>query len=168
MTTQSIILTICAGFVAFGLLLFLAQFLSRKLRVNSETETGIKPSFAINVGSIIIFGCILFAKALPMIPEGFGVQWRQYSESFVLDAFQFTATIIGFTFLWIVVQYYISNTLLPILLGKRDEVIEMERDNFSFFLIKAFLLIGLSMMFSNALEDFLRLFMPVLDIPFYH
>lgn len=168
MKTQSIALTIFSGLIAFGLLLFFIQILTRKLRGISESETGLKLSFTVHIGGMLISCGLLFAKAIPLIPEAFEIQWAMYKESYVLEALQLVAAIIGFCFLWLGIIYFIVNAMAAIILGKRDEVIEMERDNVSYFLSRALVLMTLAMIGASVLESFLRLFMPVLDVPFYH
>lgn len=168
MKTQSIALTIASGVVAFGFLIFLIKILSRKFRLHSETDSGTKLSYGIHISGILIGGALICAKALPLIPEGFEIQWNQHNESFILDAFQFVATILGFSLVWIAVAYFIVQAFTSILFGPRQEAIEMERDNFSFFASKAVAFIGLSIIAGSVIESFLRLFMPVPDVPFYH
>lgn len=168
MKTQSILLTTATSLVVFGLLLLLIRFLGRKLRPVSENQEGLKTSYAIYSGSLLISGAILFLRALPLIPEGFEIQWNIYSESYVIEALQFVATLTGFTFLWLLCVVFISRFLTPVILGDRTDTIEMERDNAPYFIVNGLSVIGLSLIAASVIEIFLRIFMPVMDTPYYH
>ncbi|RZJ68707.1 MAG: hypothetical protein EOO50_00575 [Flavobacterium sp.] len=168
MKTQSIALTIVSGLIVFGFLFFLIKIFSRKFKTITETESETKISYSLYTFGILIGGCILFSKAIPLIPQGFEIQWNQHQESFVLEALEFVATVIGFSFLWLGVIHFSVDALTFVIMGKRDEKIEMERNNFSFFLTKSIAFVGLSILASSIIENFLRLFMPTLDMPFYN
>ncbi|UMY64358.1 MULTISPECIES: hypothetical protein [unclassified Flavobacterium] len=167
MKTQSIIVTLITAIVSFILLLYLIQLLSRKYRDLLETEEGTRPAFTAHFTGLLVSGALLLAKVLPLVPEGFGVLWSQYNRSFVFETMQLIATLTGFTFFWIITLYFLNTALLGIILGKRNERIEMERNNTSFFWIKGTCLFGFSLVAASVLEPFLRQFLPELDVPLY-
>jgi len=168
MKTQSIIITILTGIISFGLLIFLARMLTRRLNLVRETETGLKLSYPIHVGSIVVSGCLLLAISIPLVSQGFDIMWNLYDRSYVFEFVQFAATILGFSFLWLTILYYLNRALMSVALGKRDDAIEMERDNFALFLCWALSLIGLAILGCEMLKPFLMMFIPEIEVPFYH
>ena len=74
----------------------------------------------------------------------------------------------GLGVVWFVVWFYIANLLAVIIVGKRIDSNEMEADNRSYFLIKGFLVIGFMLCLLPIFETLLRVFMPSVEIPFYH
>jgi hypothetical protein len=50
----------------------------------------------------------------------------------------------------------------------RKEIKEMENDNISYFILKSILIIGSTIALLPAFESLLKLFLPIIQTPFYH
>ncbi|RYE53699.1 MAG: hypothetical protein EOP48_13845 [Sphingobacteriales bacterium] len=168
MKTQSILLTIFTGFIGFGLVIFLIRLISAKVRPVMQDEKGVRLSYGIHAAGFLVSGCLLMANAIPVISQGFEIMWTTYDRSFVLEAIEFIATIVGFSLAALVVFYYTNVGLASLLFGNANIAIEVERDNYPFFIYLSAALVGLTILGVEVMGPFLQIFVPHLDVPFYH
>jgi uncharacterized membrane protein YhfC len=74
----------------------------------------------------------------------------------------------GLTFVFTIVVHLLTEKISIYILDKRDVSIEIENNNFSYFMFK--LLISTLFVYTllSVYEDFLKWFLPVFNTPFYH
>ena len=74
----------------------------------------------------------------------------------------------GFTFIFTLLSYYVVHVLMVFAIGKRDESIEIEKENHGYFIIKGVLLVLLTFSLITVFQHFLGWFTLKIDTPFYH
>jgi hypothetical protein len=74
---------------------------------------------------------------------------------------------IGLTNTWLIIWYYITKALSVLFTGKRNEVNEIESNNYVYFVSKGVVFIGFVYSLMPVFEDVLRIFFPIIEIPYY-
>jgi hypothetical protein len=166
METPKIILLSIAGLIALSMTLFGLQFLTKRFK---HIEVDGKPnlSFSLWFISLFISAIIIQTKVIELTNELIDVIKRISPAGTFFDFFKSTTIFIGLGLIWLVVWIFISKYLCVIIFKDRNDLIEMERDNFTYFAVRGVVLIGLVYSFSTVFEILLRFFMPSIDIPFY-
>ncbi|HLO73048.1 MAG TPA: hypothetical protein VK164_03850 [Flavobacterium sp.] len=162
MNTLNLIITTIVGIIAIALFVLAYQFISKK--INHEEEGKLKTAFAIWIGFSIASFALLLSSALKAVSGAIEVILGIAKTEIIEKVALFT----GFTFMWFVVTYFITQFITAILLGKRTDSIEIDRNNYNYFIIKGIILLAFTFTFLSVFENFLRMFSPVVNTPFYH
>ena len=166
-TSKTIALTI-AGLVAIAIVLLIIQLLLKKLKPKSEIDGRLKLSYGIWFVTLFIAASIVNSKTISVLSEAIDNIYKMNIPNMLGESAKATSLFIGLGVVWFVVWFYIANLLAVIIVGKRIDSNEMESDNRSYFLIKGFLVIGFMLCLLPIFETLLRVFMPSIEIPFYH
>lgn len=169
MNTQSLIITGITGIVNLSVAILLIQLFTKKIKSKTEDETGFKLSYPIWIGLMLIAFGLLLQTALRLLSDSLdiilGADMKEETTGLII---QKVAVFSGFVFVWFVVAFALTRILSVILLGKRSLSIEIERNNIGYVIINGVFLIIMILSLSSVFESFLRLFMPVVETPFYH
>lgn len=169
MDKQSLFFTSIVAIVATALMLMSIQFLAKKLNIKSEKEEKITVSYSIWISSIMISFFLYSKVALGLIENSIElIIYSKTIDNAFIAVMQKIAVFSGFTFLFTFLAYYIVHILLIFIIGKRNESIEMEKENTGYFIIKGVLLILLVFSLITIFEHFLGWFVIKVDTPFYH
>ncbi len=169
MDEQSLFFTSIVAIVATALMLMSIQFLAKKLNIKSEQEQEINVSYSVWISSIMIAFFLFLKVALVLIENS--IELIIYSKTInntFIAVMQKIAIFSGFTFLFTFLAYYVIHVLLTFAIGKRNDGIELEKNNTGYFIIKGVLLILLVFSLITIFEHFLGWFVIKLDTPFYH
>lgn len=169
MDKQSLFFTSIVAIVATALMLMSIQFLAKKLNIKSEKEQKITVSYSIWISSIMIAFFLFLKVALELVENSIEVIiYSKTIDNAFIAVMQKIAVFSGFTFLFIFLAYYVVHILLIFIIGKRNESIEMEKENTGYFIMKGVLLILLVFSLITIFEHFLGWFVIKVDTPFYH
>lgn len=169
MDKQSLFFTSLVAIVATGLFLMGIQFLARKLNIKSEKEQKITISYSIWTTSIVIAFFMFLKVALGLVENSIElIIYSKTIDNAFIAVMQKIAVFSGFTFLFTFLAYYVVHVLLTFTIGKRNDGIEMEKENIGYFIIKGALLILLVFSLITIFEHFLGWFVIKVDTPFYH
>lgn len=166
MNTPNLIITAIVGIIIFTLFVLAIQFISRK--ISYEEEGKLKTAFAIWIGFLIASFALLINSVLKAISGAIEVILGQPKTDNTLLIIQKVALFIGFSFIWFAITYFITQFTTSILLGKRTNSIEIDRNNYNYFFIKGIILLSITYAFLSSFENFLRMFSPIVETPFYH
>lgn len=166
MNTSNLIITTIVGIIAIALFVLAIQFLSKK--INYEEEGKLKTAFAVWIGFSIASFALLLSSALKAVSGAIEVILGIAKTENTLPVIEKVALFTGFTFMWFVVTYFITQFITSILLGKRTDSIEIDRNNYNYFIMKGIILLAFTFAFLSVFENFLRMFSPVVETPFYH
>ena len=166
MNTTNLIITALVGIIAIALFVLAIQFLSKK--INFEEEGKLKTAFAVWISFSIASFTLLLSSALKAVSGAIEVILGIAKTENTLPVIEKVALFIGFTFMWFVETYFITQFITAILLGKRTDSIEIDRNNYNYFIIKGIILMAFTFAFLSVFENFLRMFSPVVETPFYH
>ena len=166
-TSKTIVLTISA-IIAIAIMLLIIQLLLRKLKSKSEQEGRLKNSFSLWFTTLFIAASITTGKTVTVLSEAIDNIYKNVSTNIIGEVAKTASLFIGLTAVWFVVWYIVANLLSVTIVGKRKEQNEIEADNISYFLIKGIIIIGFLFCLSPVFETILRVFMPNVQIPFYH
>jgi hypothetical protein len=168
MNAQKTIILIFAGIVSIAISLLIIQLLMKKFKQKIGNNGELNKSFTIYFSILFLAFSFVQIKSITIMSEAVDNIYKIQSTNVVLEIFKTTSIFIGMSSLWYLLWYFISNIFTIIVTGNRKDLIEFEKDNYSYFLIKGFILIGVILSLSPILESFLRFFIPSIQIPFYH
>lgn len=153
------------GIVSFALLLFAMQIKFRKISKNN-TEGKLKFSFSIWAGALYLSSSFMLAKMLSLLNDALTIYISFNSD--IWAYFKTISIFIGLTIASIIALNFLINVLSFLIFEDRKEIKEMENDNISYFILKSILIIGSTIALLPAFESLLKLFLPIIQTPFYH
>lgn len=168
MNTSKYLAISIAALIAIAMALLVIQLLLFKIKQRANLDAKLKISYGIWFASLFFAYTIINLKTISLLSEGLN---NLYKINGGYNYFEITKTIsvfIGFAAAWFLLWFYISKVFVVLFTGKRKTFNEMESDNYSYFLIKGILLIGLIVSFMPIYEIILSAFIPSVQIPFYH
>lgn len=169
MDTQSLFFTSIVIIVATSLMLLAIQFLAKKLNIKNEFEQRIKISYSIWYSSILVCYFLFLKVASELIENSIEIIiYSKTIENTFIAVMQKIIIFTGFTFLFTFTSYFLVDKILQLTFDKRLDDIEIDKENFGYYLIKGILLILFTLSIINIFEHFLKWFMPTVDTPFYH
>ena len=74
---------------------------------------------------------------------------------------------VGLTNTWLIIWYFITKALSLLFTGKRNDVNEIENNNYVYFILKGVVFIGFVYSLMPVYEIVLRTFFPNIEIPYY-
>jgi hypothetical protein len=168
MNTSKTTALIITGLITIAIVLFIIQLLLRKLRRRSELNNKLKLSYGIWFSALFIAAVLVTAKSIVVLVESIDNVYKINFINPVAEIAKATSLFTGLSAVWFLIWYFIANLLSVLITGNRNEVNEMEADNYVYFLIKGILFIGYILCLLPIFETLLRAFMPSVELPFYH
>ena len=166
MNSSNLIITAIVGIIAIAVFVLIIQFFSK--RINFEEEGKLKTAYAVWIVFIITSFSILLNASLKAISNAIEIISGINKSENVLAIIQRVALFTGFTFIWFAAIYFITRFTTAIILGKKTDSIEIDINNYSYFIVRGIILIAFTFSLLAVFENFLRLFSPIIDTPFYH
>ena len=153
------------GLISIALLLFAMQIKFKKLSKNNE-DGKLKTSFSIWAGAIFISSSLMLSKMLTILNDALNI-YKSF-DSPIISALKTSSIYVGLSAIWIVLLVFIINILSNLIFEDRKEKQEMENDNYAYFILKSLMLIGSILTLLPAFESLLKIFLPIIQTPFYH
>ncbi len=164
--TKTITLT-SVGIIAFAISLTVTQLLIRKEKSKSESEGKILLAYGILFSNWVISFSFLNFKTLSILNEFVDTIYKVNTVNPLIEIAKTSVLFIGLTNTWLILWYYITKALSVIFTGKRDDVNEIEGNNYVYFILKGIVFIGFVYSLMPVFEGILRTFFPNIEIPFY-
>jgi hypothetical protein len=162
--TQTLTLFL-TGLISIALLLFAMQIKFTKLSKNNE-DGKLKISFSIWTGAIFLASSLMLSKMLTTLNDALNI-YKSF-DSPIISALKTSSIYVGLSAIWIVLLVFIINILSNLIFEDRKEKQEMENDNYAYFILKSLMLIGSTLALLPAFESLLKIFLPIIQTPFYH
>ena len=163
--TISLIIIIVIG-IAVNLTII--KLLLSKLYKNVDDNTFNKSSFFFFFASLFISSSIVFSKSLYAANEAIDTILKLRLPNTFFEIVKVNAVYFGLNILWLLVLYLISIPLTSIVMSNRIQKTEMDNNNYSFFLLKGLILLGLIIISLSLQESILKVFMPSISTPIFH
>jgi len=154
--------------LTFLLLVFIIYFLTRKFKSKLNNDGRLKISYGIWYGALFLSGADIISTVINAVIEIIDNLIKINPTGFNLQLVKSISLIIGIGFIWFILWFFVVQFMTIALRLKTDEHQEMEDDNFSYFLIKSSILVGIIFSLSSLLMVILRAVIPNVEIPFYH
>ena len=168
MNKQSLFFTVLVAVLSTIILFLLLQFLTKKLKFKTENENKLSTSYTIWFTSILLSFFILLKPALEQIENAIEIIiFSKTIENTFLEVMENIILNIGFTFIITFIFYLLVNLIFKISNVTKNDNIEMENNNFNYFLIKGTTLLLLTFSLSTVYNHFLQWFAPIVDTIFY-
>jgi hypothetical protein len=136
-------------------------------KTSKNNEDGkLKTSFSIWAGTIFLSSSLMLSKMLTMLNDALNI-YKSF-DSPIISALKTSSIYVGLSAIWIVVLIFIINILSNLIFEDRKEKQEMENDNYAYFILKSLMLIGSILALLPAFESLLKIFLPIIQTPFYH
>lgn len=167
MDQQSLFFTFIVAIVALLIELNIISIYANKQKIKSLENNNI--SLILWHLNFLIPFFLLLRIALEMIENSIEVliYSTTVSNTFVAvmeKIFIFSGLVFLFSFL----IYFSIEKIVSFFISKKDNVIEIENNNYSYFLFKLSLTVFLTFSLLRIYEDFLKWFLPIVETPFYH
>lgn len=163
--TISLIIIIVIG-IAINLTII--KLLLSKLYKNVDDNTLNKSSFLIEFAALFISSSIVFSKSMYAANEAIDTILKLRLSNTFFEIVKVNAVYFGLNILWLLVLYFLSIPLTSIVMTNRTQKTEMDNNNYSFFLLKGLILLGLVMISLSLQENILKVFMPSISTPIFH
>jgi len=167
METTKIITLTFIGVIAMSTSIVVNQLILRKLKEKGEKEGILNLAYGLLIMGWIFSISLLNMKAISILAEYFDALDKTNSENIVQEITKTSILFIGLTNMWLVLWYYITQAIFLIIAGKRSDLIEMENNHYTYFLMKNMLFIGFIISLMPIFEIILRSFFPNIEIPYY-
>lgn len=165
-TTKIMILSVTVLLI-LSMILFITQLLLRKLKNNSVEKTATLASGTWFI-TLFLSGTFLTGRAVSVFAEAIDNIFKINPTDALLNIFKTGSLLTGLTIVWLLIWYFLSNTLSVTITGKKNPLFEAEANNYTYFLIRGTILTGFIICLLPAFELILRAFIPNIEIPFYH
>ena len=153
------------GLISIALLLFAMQIKFTKLSKNNE-DGKLKISFSIWAGAIFLSSSLMLSKMLTTLNDALNI-YKSFNSP-IISALKTSSIYVGLSAIWIIVLIFIINILSNLIFEDRKQKQEMENDNYAYFILKSLMLIGSTLALLPAFESLLKIFLPIIQTPFYH
>ncbi len=153
------------GLISIALLLLALQIKFSKISQNGD-DGKLKSSFSIWVGAIFIASSLMISKMLTNLNDALNI-YKSFDSS-IISTLKTSSIFLGLSAIWMVILIFIIKILSTLIFEDRKEKQEMENDNYSYFILKSLLLVGSTFALIPAFENLLKLFLPIIQTPFYH
>lgn len=164
--TKTITLT-SIGIIAFAISLSLTQLLIRKEKSKSESDGKILLAFGFLSSSWVMCFSLLNYKTLSILNEFSDTIYKINTTNPLTEIARTSVLFIGLTNTWLIIWYYITKALSVLYTGKRNEVNEIENNNYVYFVLRGVVFIGFVYSLMPVFENVLRIFFPTIEIPYY-
>ena len=164
--TKTITLT-SVGIIAFAISLTVTQLLIRKEKTKSESEGKILLAYGILFSSWVICFSLLNFKTLSVLNEFSDTVYKLNTTNPLIEIAKTSVLCIGLTNTWLIIWYYITKAMSVLFTGNRNEVSEIESDNYVYFILKGIVFVGFVYALMPVYEIVLRTFFPNIEIPYY-
>lgn len=164
-TTKLITLTII-GIASIGISLTVTQLFLRSAKRKSETDGKINLSYALSFTTWVIVFSFLNLKSITILSEYIDLINKTNSESSIFEIFKTSVLFIGLSNVWLIIWYFIAKGFTLIFVGKRNNIKEIENDNFPYFILRGMLNLSFIYCLMPVFEVLLRTFFPI-EVPFY-
>ncbi len=164
--TKTITLTI-VGIIAFAISLTVTQLFIKNEKSKSEIEGKILLAYGILFSSWVIAFSMLNFKTLSVLNEFADIICKINTGNPILEIVKTSVLFIGLTNTWLILWYFITKALSLLYTGKRNDVTEIECNNYVYFILKSIVFIGFVYTLMPVFETVLRSFFPNIEIPFY-
>lgn len=168
MNSLKLITVSCAIILSFILLLLIAYFLTKNFKSKINSDGRLKLSFGIWYAAIFLSGANVISSITDIVFEVIDNLIKIQPANFYFALVKTISLVIGAGFIWLVLWFLVVKFLTKLIPLKFDENEEMEDDNFSYFIVKSAILIGIVFSLSSLLSLILRALIPNVEIPFYH
>lgn len=165
-TTKTITLT-CIGIVAFAISLTVTHLLIRKEKTKSEIEGKFLLAYGFLFSSWVIAFSLLNFKTISVLSEFVDTLYKVNTVDPLVETIKTSVLFIGLTNAWLVLWCFITKALSLLFTGKRNDVKEIENNNYVYFLMKGVVFICFIYALLPLFESVLRAFFPEIEIPFY-
>ena len=168
MDKQSLFFTFLAAFFSLALMFQFIIFFTKRKKIITFNNDKLSVSYAIWFSSILISFAIYLKVALQHIENSIEyIIFADEIENAFLAVMEKIAVFIGFTFLSVVLVYYLVNIISNVTFGKRIEKHEIENENYSYFILKGIAMIIFVLATLPIFEHFTSWFLIKIEIPFY-
>lgn len=169
MNKQSIFFSIIVAIVSIAIFLIFLKILSKWRKINLVLDRQINLSYSIWICSFLISFVLFLKIALELIENSIEtIIYSKTTDDAFLAVMERITIFIGFTFLFTFFSYYLINIIIKIFSGDRQINLEIENNNFGYFIIEGICFILFVYSILNLFEHFLRWFSPFVGSPFYH
>lgn len=168
MNKQSLFFTFLVAIITILIAMNLISILAKKRNINISNNS-LNTSSTLWYLSILLPFFMLLKVSLEMIENSIEVLiYSATVENTFLAVMEKILIYTGLSFVFVAIVFLLIEKLLFFSFGKRQDSIEINNNNFSYFILKLSLSTLLVYSLLSVYDHFLRWFLPSIETPFYH
>lgn len=168
MNKQSLFFTFLVAIITILIVMNLISILAKKRDINISNNS-LNTSSILWYLSILLPFFMLLKVSLEMIENSIEVLiYSATVENTFLAVMEKILIYTGLSFVFAAIVFLLIEKLIFFSFGKRQDSIEINNNNFSYFILKLSLSTLLVYSLLSVYDHFLRWFLPVVETPFYH
>ena len=164
MTTVKYVILFVWALLLLGTVCYLIK---RLFYAKRKTDSAINMSEAIFVASLIISTSLVLQKVMQYVSIAFDTILKIKPGEVYLQFIKTSSAISVCGIILLGISLLISKFLSTVFFGKTKDIIEFDADNIPFSLIRAILMISVSIVFLQLGESIFNYLIPSITIPFY-
>lgn len=168
MNRTNLITLLITGPVAVTVVLTAINLILRKLRSAGEEDLRMRPAYGIWFCGLLLSALLPQVQVILLLSEATDNILKMNFAAINLEVAKTAILFTGIGVLWFFLLSLVSRGFAVLLVGLRKEGEEMALGNTYYFLVRAVLLLGLTVMMMPALVLVLRGLMPSVSLPFVH
>ncbi|NRF37758.1 hypothetical protein [Pedobacter foliorum] len=154
--------------ISFVLLLLIIHLILKPFKAKKDEDGNLKLAYGIWFFALFMSGASIVANVVRLSLEVVDNVTKIRPDQLILLIIQSIASITILAFLWFLIWFYVTKFLTKIVVFTGSDGQEMSANNYTYFIIKGSILIGIVLSLSSVLELLLRLVVPNIEVPFYH
>lgn len=153
---------------SFILLLLTTNLFTRQYKSRLNSKGKVKLSFAVWYAAIFLSGANIINSSIPLIIQSIDNIIKKNSSHLYQDIMKAISLLLGTAFVWFIAWLFIAKLFTKLIFFKTNELEEMEEDHYSYFIVKAMVLIGIVFSLAPLLSEVLRPLVPSIQTTFYN
>jgi hypothetical protein len=154
--------------ISFVLLLLIIHLILKPFKAKKDEEGNLKLAYGIWFFALFMSGASIVTDVVRLSLEVVDNVIKIRPDQLILVMVRSIASITVLAFLWFLIWFYVVKFLTKIVVYKGSDAQEMSANNYTYFIIKGSILLGIVLSLSSVLELILRLVVPNIEVPFYH
>lgn len=168
MNTTKLITLALIAIISLAISLLTTQFVFKKIKATSESQEKFNLAFGVFFTSWVISFSMLNQKIVVILNEFIDLVYKTASTGQLITIVKSSILFIGLSNCWLLVCYFLTRVVSDLIAGKRTLINEIESNHYVYFLMYGFVFVSFVFSSIPIFEIILRIFLPNIEIPFYH
>ncbi|MXV50340.1 hypothetical protein GS399_05095 [Pedobacter sp. HMF7647] len=140
----------------------------KRFKSKNAADGNLNPAYVTWFSGLFVAGLIVLSDVMKAVQEASDNLLKLDADGLKMNTAKTILVIEAVALCWFIVLYLVVESVFRLLFRKVDEHVQMQEEMVSYFLFKGFFVVGVVYSFSVVLQTVLRLFIPSVDLPFFH
>lgn len=168
MNTTKVITLALIAIISLAISLLTTQVVFKKIKATSESQEKFNLAFGVFFTSWVISFSILNQKIVVILNEFIDLVYKTSSTGQLITIVKSSILFIGLSNFWMIVSFMLTRAISILFAGKRSLINEIENNHYVYFFMYGFVYVSFVYCSIPVFEIILRIFLPNIEMPFYH